>query len=217
MRLRNGPHGYGTVTKALHWATVLAVAGQFGVGLTMEADDAALDREDARIDELEDRGEEAAERGGEASEEAFETYIDSLEDQLDAREDNYVGAALSDLLGGAGWVDGISSPEAHVLLGLTLVALGLARVLWRATTPLPPWAPHLSAGERTVESVAEKLLLTSLFLVPFSGLLLVWVSVDWLWLHITAQLVFLVIIGVHVALVLRHTVFHRNGELRRML
>lgn len=217
MRLRNGPHGYGVVTKVLHWATVLAVAAQFGVGLTMEADDAALDREDARIDEIEDRGDEAAERGGEASEEAFQAYIDGLEDQLDAREDGYLGAAFSDLVGGTGWRDGISLPEAHVLLGLTLLALGLTRVIWRATTPLPPWAPYLSARERTAESMAEKLLLTSLFLVPVSGLLLVWVSVDWLWLHITAQLMFLATIGVHVGLVLRHTFFRRDGELRRML
>lgn len=217
MRLRNGPHGYGSVTKLLHWATVLAVAAQFGVGLTMEADDAAIDREDERIDELEDRGEEAAERGGEASEDAFDAYIDGLEDQLDAREDDYVGVAVSDLLSGAGVRDGISLPEAHVLLGVTLLALGLARVLWRTTAPLPPWAPYLSARERTVESAAEKLLLTSLFLVPVSGLLLVAVSVDWLWMHITAQVMFLGVIGVHVALVLRHTVFRRNGELRRML
>jgi cytochrome b561 len=75
----------------------------------------------------------------------------------------------------------------------------------------------VSERERTVESAAEKLLLTSLLVVPLSGLVLVWVSVDWLWVHIAAQLVFLAIIGVHVALVLRHTMFHRDGELHRML
>ena len=42
MRLRNGEHGYGVVTKFLHWLTVAAIAGQFAVGWTMEADDPAL-------------------------------------------------------------------------------------------------------------------------------------------------------------------------------
>jgi cytochrome b561 len=33
--LRNGPGGYGLVTKALHWTTVGAVAGQFAVGYSL--------------------------------------------------------------------------------------------------------------------------------------------------------------------------------------
>jgi cytochrome b561 len=32
------PAAYGRVTRALHWATVLALAGQFAVGYTMDAD-----------------------------------------------------------------------------------------------------------------------------------------------------------------------------------
>jgi cytochrome b561 len=39
MNYRNGAHGYGVVTKALHWLTVTAIAGQFAVGLTMDLDD----------------------------------------------------------------------------------------------------------------------------------------------------------------------------------
>src|SRR6478735_8771611 len=108
MPLRNGPHGYGLVTKFLHWLTVAAVVAQFVVGLTMEADDAAFDSADARIDELEDRGEEAAKRGGEDSEEAFDAYIDRLDDELDAREDDYVGAAFSDVVRGTMLGDGVS-------------------------------------------------------------------------------------------------------------
>lgn len=38
MRLRNGAHGYGAVTKALHWLTVLTIAAQFAVGYTMATD-----------------------------------------------------------------------------------------------------------------------------------------------------------------------------------
>ena len=39
MRLRNGPHGYGVVTKLLHWATVAALLTQFVVGYVMVAED----------------------------------------------------------------------------------------------------------------------------------------------------------------------------------
>lgn len=44
MPLRNGAHGYGVVTRSLHWLTVLAVAAQFAVGYTMEADDGGRGR-----------------------------------------------------------------------------------------------------------------------------------------------------------------------------
>lgn len=86
-----------------------------------------------------------------------------------------------------------------------------------ATTPLPPWAPFLSVSERHLESLLEKLLLALLFLVPATGLLLVFGDLDWLGVHIAAQLAFLLTIAVHAGLVLRHTVLRRDGELRRML
>jgi cytochrome b561 len=38
MHLRNGRHGYGAVTKLLHWLTVAAFAGQFLVGYSMATD-----------------------------------------------------------------------------------------------------------------------------------------------------------------------------------
>lgn len=208
MRLRNGEHGYGLVTKSLHWLTVAAITGQFAVGLTMEADDAAFDREDDRIDQLEDSGEEVAKRQGEAAEERFDNQIDRLEDQLKAREDDYVAAAFDE--------PGISLPEVHVVLGLSILLLGVLRVLWRATTPLPPWADHLGSGERRFESWLEKVLLTLLFLVPASGLALL-AGGDWLALHLAAQLVLIVAIVGHVGLVLKHTVMQKNRHLRRML
>lgn len=99
---------------------------------------------------------------GEAAEERFENEIDSLEDALDAREDNYVAAAFDE--------PGISLPEIHVVLGLSTMLLGVLRVLWRGTTPLPPWSEHLSPGERTFEAWLEKVLLALLFAVPASGL-----------------------------------------------
>ena len=215
MRLRNGEHGYGLITKTLHWLTVVLVAGQFAVGLTMEADDRAVERADDRIDALEDAGEDAAQRSGDAAEDTFDDQIDRLRDELDAHDDD-ITSAFADVVSGSFWREGLSLPEIHVLLGVSLLVLGVVRVAWRRATPLPPWAPYLSAREEMLESVVEKLVLVSLFVVPLSGLLLV-VDDGLLGVHIAAQLAFVLVIAVHVGLVLRHTVVRRNGQLRRML
>src|SRR5689334_18536266 len=37
--LRNGAHGYGAVTKTLHWLTVWLVSAQFVIGYLMREDD----------------------------------------------------------------------------------------------------------------------------------------------------------------------------------
>ena len=217
MQLRNGEHGYGVVTKVLHWLTVAAIAGQFAVGWTMQADDAALKRQGARIDQLEELGKEQAKSQGEAAERAFENEIGRLRDELDAREDDHVSAAFSDVFSGGFLAGGLSGPELHVLLGLSLMLLGLLRVLWRSRTPLPPWAEHLGPAERRLESLLEKVLLALLFVVPGSGLLLVAGTTDWLPVHVTAQVALLGVIALHVGLVLKHTVVRRHRHLSRML
>jgi len=217
MRLRNGQHGYGVVTKTLHWLTAAAIAAQFAVGLSMEADDAALEREKERIEQLEELGEEEARRQGEAAEEQFEAEIERLEEELDTREDEYVADAFRNVFSGEFITDGVSLPEVHVLLGLSIMLLGLLRVVWRGTTPLPPWADHLSHGERRLEASLEKALLTMLFVVPATGLLLIAVGIEWLALHVTAQLILAAVVAAHVGLVVKHTVIHRHGHLRRML
>jgi cytochrome b561 len=215
-RLRNGPHGYGPVTKVLHWLTVAVIVAQFAVGAAMGADEDALDREKDRIDALEEEGEERAEQQGEAAEERFENEIDRLEDELDAREDNYVGDAFGDIAAGDALDGGLALPELHALFGLSLIVLGVLRIGWRAVGGLPPWADHLSAGERRLESALEKLLLTMLFVVPATGLFLIVAGDDWLALHVAAQVVLLAAIAVHVGLVLKHTVVQRNRHLSRM-
>jgi cytochrome b561 len=124
---------------------------------------------------------------------------------------------FSDVLTGNASSDGLSLPELHVSLGLFVLVLAVVRLVWRRTTPLPPWAEHLSAGERRLEGLLEKLLLALLFVVPATGLLLVAAGDDWLPVHVAAQIVFLVAIAAHVGLVLRHTVVRRNRHLARML
>ena len=153
-RLRNGPHGYGLVTRLLHWLTVALLLGQFTVGWAMDLDegpDAADDRLDADADRLEDD----AEGRGEAAEEAAEAEVERREDALDALEDDRAGDLFSDVVTGDAFADGLSLPELHVVLGLSAVVLAGIRLVWRRTTPLPPWAAYLSAGERRLEAALD--------------------------------------------------------------
>ena len=215
MHLRNGEHGYGVVTKVLHWLTVAAIAGQFVVGYTMDpsgeiadvsCDPPGENRSGGDTSEAEDAQQDRREERCEAEQEA-----------LEERAEDGVGTAWSDLGDGSILADGLTGPEAHVLLGLTVILLGVVRVLWRAATPLPPWAPALSEAERGLESLLEKVLLTLLFVVPGTGLLLVLGEDGWLSLHIAAHVTFFCVVALHIGLVLRHTVVQRDRQLQRML
>lgn len=209
MHLRNGEHGYGVVTKALHWLTVLAIVGQFAIGWTMDAD-AGADRADDRVDAFEERGEERAEQQGEAAEERFEAEVERQEEAASAE-------TLGDIFAGGVFGDGVSGLEAHVLVGLLVLVAGLVRLGWRRTTSLPPWAEHLGDGERKLESTLEKAMLTLLIVVPVTGLLLLLAGADLLLLHVVAQIALIVVVAVHVGLVLKHTVLRRHRHLARML
>ena len=89
--------------------------------------------------------------------------------------------------------------------------------MWRRTTPLPPWAEHLSDRERRVERTARGHLLTLLAVVPVTGLLLVGAGDDFLPVHVVAQIALRAAIGAHVGLVLRRTVLRPHRHLARML
>jgi cytochrome b561 len=212
VRYRNGGHGYGLVTKLLHWLTVAVLAAQFLVGWSME-----FDEEDERLDAEAERVEEEAEGRGEAAEERAEAEADRLEDAAGAGDDEAASAVVSDVVTGQAFGDGLSLPELHVTLGLAVLVLAAVRLLWRRGTPLPPWAEHLSAGERRLEGLLEKVLLTLLVVVPATGLLLAASGDDWLPLHVAAQIAFLAAVAAHVGLVLSHTVVRRNRHLARML
>jgi len=218
MRLRNGEHGYGAVTKALHWLTFSVILAQFLVGYSMNGEDPTAEAAAERLHDAKDRCEANADSdAAEAEEERCEEELERQEDALDERADDALGTAWDDVRSGDVLADGLSLPEAHVLLGLLILALGLTRVIWRRTTPLPPWAPALGAAERTLESWLEKALLLLLFVIPGTGLLLVAGEEDWLTLHIAAHVAFFVVVGLHVALVLKHTVIQRDRHLARML
>ena len=211
-----GEDTYGVVTKLLHWLTVLAIATQFVIGYSMDAD-AAADHAADRVDTFEDRGEQRAEDRGEAAGQEFEAEVERREDAAEALDESPGSRELGDIVSGAALGDGLSGVEAHVILGITVMALGLVRLVWRRATPLPPWAAHLSAAERTFESWLEKALLGLLLVVPGSGLLLVLGGGDLLPLHIAAQVALIVTVALHLGLVLKHTIVRRHGHLSRML
>jgi len=215
MPLRNGTHGYGAVTKLLHWATVAALLTQFVVGYVMVAEG---DFEKADCDPPADSRE-----GGDLTD-ATEARVDRIEerceqrqDRLEARADDPLGTAYSDLASGDIFGGGLSLPEIHVLLGMVILVLAAGRVAWRRTAGLPPWAESLSPGERTWAHWTEKLLLALLFVIPLSGLLLVAVSYDLLPLHVAAHIAFFLTIAAHLGLVVKRTFVQPDRLLQRMV
>lgn len=176
--------GYRGSQKFLHWLTVGAVAAQFAVGYNLDLDDCDPAGEDLS--------------GGDTTD-AFEDRLDRLEDQCEARADDY------DLLGG-----GFDLAELHLVVGLTVLALGLVRPLWRRHAGLPPWSERLSAAERRLATWTERSLMVLLVVVPVSGLVLIGTGDDaWLPLHIGAHVAFFVTLAAHLFTNLRPAVLRR--------
>ena len=106
---------------------------------------------------------------------------------------------------------------AHVIIGLSILTLTVLRLYWRRRQGLPPWAEGLSAAERRLAHWTERALYLLLFVIPLSGLYLVFVSDDAVGFHIASHIAFYVAFAAHVGLVLKHQVANRDGLLRRML
>lgn len=106
---------------------------------------------------------------------------------------------------------------AHVLVGVTILALTAVRLYWRRRTTLPPWAGTLSSTERTVAHWTERTLYLLLFVIPLTGLWLVVVSDDAVAVHVASHIAFFAAIAAHLGLVLKHQLIHRDRLLHRML
>ncbi len=185
MALRSGEHGYGWMTKLIHWAVVLLVAAQFAVGRSLDRDD-----------DCDLSGEE---RGGGDLSDAAEERLDRLEDACEARADQVdLGIGVMDV------------DDLHVLLGLSILVVAVIRPLWRRFDGFPPWSEHLSEHERRLVHWTERALMLMLFVVPLSGLLLrATEDDDWLPLHVGAQVTFLVVLAAHLFTNLRPKILRR--------
>jgi cytochrome b561 len=200
MRLRNDERGYGAVAKLLHWSTVSAFAAQFLVGYTM-----ATEAELPDLD-CDPPGEDVS--GGDLSD-AEKAELDREEEQCEAAQDlredeadDLVGTAWDGLLTGDLGDAGLSLPEAHVLLGVVIIGLGVLRLLWRRAALLPPWAPQLTAWDKRAVHWTETAMLTLQFLVPATGILLVAGDDDLVGAHIAAHVAFVIALAAHLTLVL---------------
>ena len=104
----------------------------------------------------------------------------------------------------------------HVVVGVSILALAIIRLLWRRNTPLPPWAPALSSAEKVFASWTERVLYLSLFLIPLTGLSLLLISDDLLFAHIATHVLFFAALAAHLGLVLKHQFIDRDNLLGRM-
>lgn len=176
-RLRNGEHGYGLVTKGLHWMIVVAIVSQFVLGYMADGESRGRGRGRS--------GESGRGRGRGGGYDVF-------------GEDTLL--------------------TAHVVLGATILMLATIRLVWRLTTPLPPWAPTLSPFERKLAHWTERALYVLMFAIPSTG---IWLVVadddDALAPHVASHICFFVAIALHVGLVLKHQLVDRDRLLRRML
>ena len=185
MTARSGPDGYGWITKCLHWLTVALVAAQFAVGWSLDLDDGC-----------DPAGEDRS--GGDTSDLA-EDRLDRLEESCEA------GADQLDLLPGT-----FELLDLHLLLGLSILAMGVVRPLWRRFDGFPPWSEALSEADRRLVHWTERALMLLLLLVPLSGVLLFTTgSDDWLPVHIGGHIAFFVVLAAHLYTNLRPRVLRR--------
>lgn len=176
---------YGIVTKFFHWAVVILIVAQFGLGFTM----ASLPRE------------------------GYET------------------------------VGGLSRGEWymwHQSVGVVMLIIVIARIIWRRLVTLPDWAETLSEGERKYAHWVERILYWLMVLVPLSGLLSFMFEADYLSFfgliniptlvphneavalqfglgHAITRVLIVIVAVLHVGLILKHQFVNKDRLLNRML
>jgi cytochrome b561 len=105
----------------------------------------------------------------------------------------------------------------HVVIGASVLLVATIRLVWRLTTPLPPWAPTLSRRERRLVHWTERALYACMFAIPITGLWLVAGDDAALTAHVTAHIAFFVAVAAHVGLVVKHQLLDRDRYVRRMI
>ncbi|BDG72222.1 cytochrome b [Roseomonas fluvialis] len=128
----------------------------------------------------------------------------------------------------------------HKTLGLVALAVALVRLWARRAGELPPWAPGLTVLDQRIVHHAERGLYLAMFVMPVSGFVYVmaggygvlfagvlalpnplprwaWLALAGKWTHIAGALLLAAALAAHLTVVLRHTLLHSHGLLRRML
>lgn len=88
----------------------------------------------------------------------------------------YVGANLMTRIGREATVLGMGQDTLynwHKSIGLVILMLMIARLVWRNTTPLPEWSDELTENERRLSHRLEQSVYLMLLALPVSGYLFV--------------------------------------------
>lgn len=151
--------------------------------------------------------------------------MDRFEDSLEIPVDRWLAGEEDKLL------------LLHGLLGLLILSIAIVRLIYRLKAGLPPWAPTLTPAERRMAHWTEVVLYSLMFLIPLTGLALLFASgEDWeIWGrewqapyevadddlllagHITTHVLFFIAFLAHIGLVFKHQLVNRDRLLRRML
>jgi cytochrome b561 len=128
--------------------------------------------------------------------------------------------------------------DGHKILGLVILLLVAARLIYRLARGAPPAEPTLAPWEKVVSHATHWAIYALLIIVPLLG----WLAVSYygpfapfgiklpplaaqddakatrtFFMHMAAAYVLIVLLAMHVAAALRHYLVKKDGVLRRML
>ena len=110
----------------------------------------------------------------------------------------------------------MTTASSHVWLGLTVLALGVVRVVLRLSQGAPPPVESPPAAE-VASRVVHFLFYLLLFFMPITGILAWYFGLPTGDIHELGQPVFIVLIAAHVAASLWHQFIRHDGLIRRMV
>ena len=125
----------------------------------------------------------------------------------------------------------------HKSIGITLLGLILFRIIWRLTHPAPALIKTMKAWEKKLATATHHSLYMLMLLVPLSGLIMALYSkygIKWFGIslidglgnesmresfkeaHEIIGIVLLILLGLHLLAVIKHTFIKKDGTLKRM-
>ena len=125
----------------------------------------------------------------------------------------------------------------HKSIGITLLGLILFRIIWRLTHPAPALIKTMKAWEKKLATATHHGLYMLMLLVPLSGLIMALYSkygIKWFGIslieglgnesmresfkeaHEIIGIVLLILLGLHLLAVIKHTFINKDGTFKRM-
>ncbi|MCX7122794.1 MAG: cytochrome b [Gammaproteobacteria bacterium] len=135
---------------------------------------------------------------------------------------------------------GLFSMNTHKLMGLSILALMVFRIVWRLCNPTPELPPHVTRFEKIASHSVQGLLYLALLAMPLSGWIMATAKGHFpsigTWMisfpgiplnhflgelcekiHETLAIIILVLIGLHFLGAMKHYFIDKDGILQRML